>query len=286
MKQTALFTVALAGWLAVVGTVASCGDDDEEDRKTTDTGTGDDTDTENQDTATTDTTEGTDSEVEVPQCKSEGFAPLVETARVSTIFGVEYLGFSSDSMPYDQLVVRMKMVEMRYPEAGTYALEGADLSTCTNCVIAGKSCSNDGCEKLYVGTFGDIVAQSVGPYKKAMKGILSGVIMEEVEQDPNTGVTSVKPGGDVWCLDNFEYDATVLSFADGTCPRPGINCVGETVPDFTMTSCDSGQDVSMAELTQDKKAVLYVLVTGWCYYCTEWMPEVVPYAEALLESGL
>jgi hypothetical protein len=178
------------------------------------------------------------------------------------------------------------MVGQNYPKAGTYALEGADLSTCTNCVIAGKSCSNDGCEKLYVGTFGDIVAESVGPYKQAMKGVLSGVVMEQVEQDPNTGVTSVKPGGDVWCLDGFEYDAKVLSFADGSCPRPGVNCVGETVPDFTMTSCDSGQEVSMADVMQGKKAMLYVLVTKWCSVCKFWMPEVVPYADALLASGL
>jgi hypothetical protein len=292
MKQAMPFAVTLSFLLASAGALPSCGDDEDgESDKTSDTGSGQDTGTysdASDTTEDTDTTEETVTESQelLPECNSQGFAPVVETGRVSNIYGVEYLGFSSATMPYDQVVVRMKMVSGAYPAPGTYALEGADISKCTNCVIAGKSCGSDGCEKLYVGTFGDIVAETAGPYKKQMKGVLSGVVMEEIEQNPLTGATSVKPGGDVWCLDGFEYDAQVLSFADGTCPQPGVNCVGETVPDFTMTNCDSGEDVPMSEVMEGKKAMLYVLVTKWCSYCTTWMPQVAAYVDGLLDDGL
>lgn len=291
MKHAMTFAVTLFFLLASAGVLSSCGDNDDGD-KTSDTGSGQDTVTQSDATGTTeedtDTTEDTDtgSEGALPECQSQGFAPLVETARVSNIYGVEYLGFSSESMPYDQVVVRMEMVNQSYPTPGTYPLAGDDITKCTNCVIAGKSCGNDGCEKLYVGTFGDIVAESAGPYKKQMKGLLSGVVMEEIEQNPLTGATSVKPGGDVWCLDGFEYDAQILSFADGTCPKPGVNCVGETVPDFTMTNCDSGEEVAMSEVMESKKAILYVLVTKWCSVCTTWMPQVAAYVDGLLDDGL
>lgn len=291
MRQTTFFVVILASLVAFAGSVASCKDSsDDKDTgtaTTTDTGSDTGTDTGSITEIESDTGTGTGTGEEVaPECVTSGFAPAVETARVSNIFGVEYLGFSVDAIPYDQVIVRMNNVGGVYAQPGTYALESADITKCTNCVIAGKGCGPDGCEKIYIGSFGDIVAESVGPYKGQMKGVLSGVVMEEVEQDMNTGVTTAKVGGDVWCLDGFEYNAQVLSFADGSCPRPGTNCVGESVPDFSVTACDSGEEVSLTDLAQGKKALLFVLVTGWCSVCPMWMPEVVPYADALLADGL
>ena len=94
-------------------------------------------------------------------------------------------------------------------------------------------------------------------------------------------------GGDQWCINDFtideEYVGTIPTSGDpngtgGTpsqCESPNIACVGETLADFSLTNCGTGEQVSMNEHFAGEKAGHFVLTAGWCGACSAWMPQVV-----------
>ncbi len=55
---------------------------------------------------------------------------------------------------------------------------------------------------------------------------------------------------------------------------PGVP-VGETVGDFALINCASGEEVNMRTYFADKRAGLFVLTAGWCGACAQWIPQVI-----------
>jgi len=55
---------------------------------------------------------------------------------------------------------------------------------------------------------------------------------------------------------------------------PGVP-VGETVADFSLTNCGTGEQVSMRDYFAGQKAAMFVLTAGWCGACAQWVPQVV-----------
>ena len=61
---------------------------------------------------------------------------------------------------------------------------------------------------------------------------------------------------------------------------PGVGAqagapVGDVMEDFSLTNCESGEQVSMKTFFEGKRAALFVLTAGWCGACSQWIPQVM-----------
>jgi hypothetical protein len=70
------------------------------------------------------------------------------------------------------------------------------------------------------------------------------------------------------------------------CDRDDMACVGETVADFSLINCGTGQPVSMRAHFGNQRAGMFVLTTGWCPSCAEWVPQIAMLASSEMGEGL
>jgi hypothetical protein len=70
------------------------------------------------------------------------------------------------------------------------------------------------------------------------------------------------------------------------CDNEPLACVGETVSDFSLTNCGTGQPVSMQQYFAGQRAGMYVLTAGWCPACADWIPQMVGLEANPMAAGL
>ena len=66
---------------------------------------------------------------------------------------------------------------------------------------------------------------------------------------------------------------------------PGVP-VGETVEDFSLINCSTGEPVSMRAYFAEQRAGLLVLTAGWCGACSSWIPQVLGFMSQPQYDGL
>jgi thiol-disulfide isomerase/thioredoxin len=116
---------------------------------------------------------------------------------------------------------------------------------------------------------------------------LDGVVFDEVEIDWGGNYTSTPVrGGETWCVNDFRFDQELVDPNEAFCAREDITCIGETVEDFSLLSCDSGEMVSMASLADGNQALWFVLTAGWCPACSSYMPSAISFANENESRGL
>ena len=87
-------------------------------------------------------------------------------------------------------------------------------------------------------------------------------------------------------MDGYSYETSIEDPSSQDCSNPSIVCVDETVSNFSLQNCGSGEMVSLEELSTDKKALWFVLTAGWCPACRDYIPQVIGQDDMLDSQGL
>jgi len=218
-------------------------------------------------------------------CSRSAFAAGHEAATVEE-FGIEYGALTSTALPFDTLRVAIYR-EYEGPTApGTYSLDGFNFADCGLCVLVLAGCGAEQCEKIFYAEQGTVEITALGSLGDRFAARLTGVVLDEVTIDETTFVSTRVPGGETWCIDGHAFDQEIQTPDQAFCGRPDINCVGETVPDFSLQGCETGEMVSLYDRTASASAALVVLTAGWCPACAEYVPQVVEFDQANASRGL
>ena len=259
--------------LATIG----CSDDK---KSTDDAGTDTDTDTDSDSDSDTDSDTGTGDHT----CDREGFDTSLEFAMV-TASDLRLYQYDNDDYPYS--LARL-LITNPLPSTGTYDLEGVNYSECEHCFTITTDCEHGlGCQKVFYTRSGTLEISAQGGEGDQLTGVLREVVMEEVDIDSSTGVSTPVDGGETWWFDEIAFDREILGFTEGSCAKPPNKCIGEIVYDFELENCETGDMMTLSEIGDGDKALWLVLTTGWCPHCADWIENtVIPQDDAEAADGL
>ena len=222
------------------------------------------------------------------RCVLTGFEP--ETSFVqSTDFGLQHVGIHGDE---EHVMLTQIFREFGGPRVpGEYSLDGINYRDCGLCLIAQRDCSDGFCEKTFYADEGRVVITELQPGRFAAQ--FEDVVFHEVTIDPDTQVSTRLPGGDSWCVDNYSFDEPFEDIvADGghpdnppVCLEP-VACTGETVPDFELLNCGTGQPMSVRNFFAGANAAILIGASGWCSACSELLPRLADGERQTAESGV
>ncbi|MCP4604974.1 MAG: redoxin family protein [Proteobacteria bacterium] len=193
---------------------------------------------------------------------------------------VEYRAFAGTEMPYDILRVQIFEEHVSSIRPGVYDLRGTNFSDCQVCVTILSGCRTGPCERVFYPSSGKVEITAIGGEGESFAAKLTNVEMKEVTIDAETFESTPVPDGEDWCVSSLSFDKLLRNSFNARCASPALSCVSETVNDFELTNCESGDEVSMHSLAENKKALMYVMVSVWCPACKQF----VPYASALEEQ--
>lgn len=126
-----------------------------------------------------------------------------------------WIYFAESDPAYPKDILRIEIYpSLGGPDSpGTYALQPSDTSyeNCSMCITISQNCSDPGsCEKIFMPTEGTLNLTALGQNPgESFTGEILGCTLREVLIDWDTFVTTPVPGGDVWCIDSFNFDATI-----------------------------------------------------------------------------
>lgn len=100
-----------------------------------------------------------------------------------------------------------------------------------------------------------------------------------------TLVSTKVEGGIELCIDEVEIDALVID-PQNPCPSTHVNCVQETVPDFQLMRCETGELEWVSDIVAGDKAALFMGTAGWCPACRAAMPGILRNDNQLSSRGL
>jgi hypothetical protein len=199
---------------------------------------------------------------------------------------IEYRAYMGSEVPYEVLRVQISGDNVGTVGPGVYDLAGTTFSDCQVCVSILTGCYSGPCARFFYPVEGTIEITAIGGEGERFAGHLRGIRMAEFEILPDGIATEPLPGGDDWCIADHAFDMTAASNHDAICGRPTVPCLGETVLDFSLQNCSTGEMVAMSTLAAGKKALVYSMVTGWCPYCADWMTTLVGYQTTYADAGL
>ncbi len=190
-----------------------------------------------------------------------------------TVDGVMGLGLTSSDYPFDVAVVR---VDRRFggpTEPGLYTLDGANFADCSLCVFIRQNCTRAGCGAFLLAREGQVEIMEVGQPDGQFTARLHGVVFEQVRIASGTGISTKVEGGIEMCVDDVAIDALVID-PSNPCPSSHVNCVQETVPDFQLMRCSTGELEWVSDIVAGDKAALFMGTAGWCGACRAAMPTI------------
>jgi hypothetical protein len=199
---------------------------------------------------------------------------------------IEYRAYMGSAAPYDVLRVQIMGDNVAAAAPGVYDLAGTTYDTCTVCVSVLADCRIGPCGRFFYPTAGTIEITAVGGPGERFAGRLRNVEMAEFEILPAGIDTEPLPDGDDWCIADHEFDRVASNSHDAVCERPTVPCLDETLLDFSLESCATGEMVAMSTLAAGNKALVYTMITGWCPYCPAWMDTLVGYQTTYAAQGL
>ena len=175
---------------------------------------------------------------------------------------------------------RAILVELRASqEPGVYDLAGTtNLRDCEICVYAFGNCNQGQCRTTFVADEGAVEITEAGTEGGEQVAVnFQNVKFTQKEIDRNTGETSIVFGGSQFCTDGLEVSGAIVT--------PAAR-IGDTVPDFSLQNCETGDMVSVREYFGETKAAWFVASAGWCPACRQFLPQVINAANGTAPSQL
>jgi hypothetical protein len=221
-------------------------------------------------------------------CEKNGIE-VISTEVTVEEYGLQIRAVTAEAAPIDNLIIRLYAGRATAPqETGTIVMDGVNYKDCGLCPLIMSECTERGaCVKSYYASRGEIDIESMSDNR--FTATLRNLVFDHVTV--NEGLSIPVEGGDQWCINDFQIDEEFMGDiphgggdpgggggGGGTptqCENPGLACVGETVSDFSLTNCGTGEQVSMQSHFAGAKAAWFVLTAGWCGACSGWMPQVV-----------
>lgn len=203
----------------------------------------------------------------LPVCEGEPYVPLNERVTIEAN-GLHYQGLEGDAAPLRGILIDIRDTEGRLAP-GRYDLAGTNLADCEVCVAGVTGCdpATGRCQKVFYPRAGVIDITSLGTtVGERFTATIHGLDMEQVRVEPDTNRSTPVPNGDTWCNAEQTIDQEIQ-------PRPVM--LGETVGDFSLQNCETGDMVSLYELAAEAKAVWIVATAGWCTACEEFDPQAL-----------
>jgi len=196
-------------------------------------------------------------------CDFNTFTAVAEVA-TSTANKMFYQGMSAASLPADVVYVEIWPSFGGPSTPGTYDLQlngNHNYETCGLCpLLMANTNASTGPEKLFYADTGTVEITSIGGIGSVFAATMHNVIFREVTIDESTAISTPVPGGETWCFDGYSFSQSVQE--GSACTNPGT-CVGDTISDFSLTSCDTGQPVTMASVASGKNALWFVATHDW-----------------------
>ncbi|MBV70907.1 MAG: hypothetical protein CMH52_06105 [Myxococcales bacterium] len=238
-------------------------------------------------------------EVEPVSCEKNGI-DIISTEVSVQEYGLQIRAITSEMAPIDNLIIRLYSGRATAPrEPGVVVMDGVNYKDCGICPLIMSDCTQRGaCTKVFYASQGEIDIQSLSDNR--FVATLKNLVFDHVTVSDELSIPV--EGGDQWCLNDFtideEYDGTIPHSGGGDpgggggggrpsqCDNPNLACVGDTVNDFALTNCGTGEQVSMRDHFAGAKAGWFVLTAGWCGACSGWMPQVVSMLNNPQVSGL
>ena len=223
-------------------------------------------------------------EVEDGDCSKNGYTAVREGATVVS-FGLQYQAHNAEEDPHDKMMVQIYTDFDGPTEPGTYDLNGINYKDCGLCLMANSDCNGDSCDKTFYAEQGSVTITSLGGLGDNFAAEFHNVVFDEVTIGSDYVSTPV-PGGETWCVDGFAFDSPISDYTEQVCSQEDINCVGETIPDFSLMNCRTGRLASMYDVAEGKKAMWFVMTAGWCSACHAWIPQVMNLDDQYSDDGL
>ena len=230
-------------------------------------------------------TAGTDSNS--MECGLEGVTPANDLVN-SDGSNLNYSIVTAAETPYNIIQIS-SLADWGGPTTtGTYSLEGINYADCGLCLLASINCTDEGCEKTLYAEEGSVEISEIGfSIGDRFTGRLDGVVFREVTIDQDTFTSTLVEGGETWCLDGYEFSKEIVDPSAETCAQDNINCLGDSIPDYELLSCATGEMVSAHSLMdQFEKGLWMVLTASWCSACREFIPQVRMQEPALEMDGV
>ena len=208
-------------------------------------------------------------------CDINGLTPAVELASGDGS-NLTYSALTAEESPFDRIVVQ-SLGDWNGPtEPGVYSLDGINYADCGLCLLAYTGCTAEGCEKTMYAQEGEVEITSIGLNNgDRFTARLNNVVFREVTIDTSTFTSTEVADGQTWCLNDYALDQELVDPNQSTCERPEINCLGESIPDYNLLSCATGEMVSSRSLMDEKEKGLWMILTaGWCSACRQFIPQI------------
>ena len=149
-------------------------------------------------------------------------------------------------------------------ELGGYDLEGSTLADCRICVLA-CDVVDGACTKRYLADEGVVnLTQRGSEIGDPIAFELHRVRFTEVTIEAERH-TTVVPEGVTWCGDGISFEAELAA-------QPAM--LGDTVRDFELQNCKTGEFQSVHDIGADVQALWFVATAGWCPACHAYLPQV------------
>ena len=136
-------------------------------------------------------------------CAGEGFTAVSEDAGdLGDVF--LYFALSAEAAPQDDLSIE---IYSNIGTSGDRIILDENYSVCDPCVLLRLGCDEnfDNCSQRFLANSGTIAIES---FEGTFTGQLEGVELIEVTIGEGAVSTPV-PGGDVWCLDGYAFQAEI-----------------------------------------------------------------------------
>ncbi len=162
---------------------------------------------------------------------------------------------------------------------GIYDLEGTtNLRDCEICVYAFGNCNGGDCTKTYIADEGALEITELGTDGGEPVAVtFHNVKFTQKEIDRRTGDTSIVFGGDSFCTDGLAVDGAIVT--------PAAR-IGDTVDNFELQNCETGEFVSIYDYFAETKVAWMVASAGWCPACRQFIPTVIENANNIGEAQL
>ena len=220
-------------------------------------------------------------------CDVNGLTPAADQLSGNN-GNLTYTVITSSEAPYNSIQIQ-SLSDWNGPTTpGTYSLDGLNFADCGLCLLAYTNCTEDSCEKTLYAEEGELEITEIGTSDgDRFTARFKNVVFREVTIDDSTFRSTEVPDGQTWCINDVEITQEFSNPGAASCAGPGMNCIGDSIPDYTLLSCATGEMVSAHSLMdQEEKGLWMMLTAGWCSACSRTIPQVRSQEQRLAEVGV
>jgi hypothetical protein len=213
-------------------------------------------------------------------CDTAGFVAVDELAG-ATQFGLAYQAEKPGAAGGDAKDVMLTQIYSNFDgptEPGRYELDGINYRDCGLCLLIQTDCLNGDCDKILYAEEGTVEITALGGDRFA--ATYENVVYREVTISDGESTSTVVEGGATWCANGYQFDQELRMGGGGSenteeiCAGP-VACLEEEIANFSVTSCETNQAVSVRDYFEGSTAAVFLGTAGWCPACSERVPQLV-----------